>query len=384
MKKAISIILVLTMLLSLIACSNKTPESSESNTEASQNTTLNETTEGEISEFVPPENYATVLLVTINPQIRLYLNADGNVLAVEAVNKDAKKIVEQLTVEEAHYTEAIEKIVSNANESDFIKSTTVVHIEISETKDNPVDKDEILNEISEVVNQVVPDLKLQVKVKVKENQSSDETTATTSPATEETTVPTTESTTPPTGDPAPTQCSHTYKAATCTAPKTCSKCGATEGSALGHNYIEGVCTRCSQQQENYHALNTGGWTVTKCSPVLDFDAYIISINFKDSFLSIGYGADINNLDPDFKNDLLEAYNNGDTSVKLINGVYYYFGAGDGGSITYTESGNAISVNCEDYIHFTFERISGNQLKITGVQEADLANLIGTVLTWYSN
>jgi len=30
--------------------------------------------------------------------------------------------------------------------------------------------------------------------------------------------------------------SHRYVAATCTAPKTCSKCGATEGEALGHNY----------------------------------------------------------------------------------------------------------------------------------------------------
>ena len=177
---------------------------------------------------------------------------------------------------------------------------------------------------------------------------------------------------------------HNYKDATCTAPKSCSTCGATEGSALGHNYMAGVCTRCSQQQENYHALNTGYWTVTTCTPVLDFDACIIHIYFKDSSLDIGYGADINNFSPEFKNDLLEDYNNGRPYVKLINGGYYYFAAGDGGSITYTESGNTISVNCEDYIHFTFERISGNQLKITGTQEADLANLIGTVLTWYSN
>ncbi len=32
--------------------------------------------------------------------------------------------------------------------------------------------------------------------------------------------------------------------ATCTAPKTCTVCGATEGSALGHNYVEGSCDRC--------------------------------------------------------------------------------------------------------------------------------------------
>ena len=32
--------------------------------------------------------------------------------------------------------------------------------------------------------------------------------------------------------------------ATCTAPKTCNLCGKTEGSALGHNYVEGACDRC--------------------------------------------------------------------------------------------------------------------------------------------
>ena len=37
-------------------------------------------------------------------------------------------------------------------------------------------------------------------------------------------------------------CSHKYKAATCTAPKTCSVCGDTEGEALGHDYKAATCT----------------------------------------------------------------------------------------------------------------------------------------------
>ena len=43
-------------------------------------------------------------------------------------------------------------------------------------------------------------------------------------------------------------CIHTYAAATCTQPKTCTKCGATLGAALGHNYVTSgniaKCTRC--------------------------------------------------------------------------------------------------------------------------------------------
>ena len=33
-----------------------------------------------------------------------------------------------------------------------------------------------------------------------------------------------------------TQVAHSYADATCTAPKTCAACGATEGEALGHDY----------------------------------------------------------------------------------------------------------------------------------------------------
>ena len=37
---------------------------------------------------------------------------------------------------------------------------------------------------------------------------------------------------------------HNYSEATCTEPQTCTICGATTGTALGHNLVNGVCTRC--------------------------------------------------------------------------------------------------------------------------------------------
>ena len=216
MKRALSIILVFVMLLALTACGNNASQNPQNGSEGNQDATQNETTEAENAEFMPPENYATVLLVTINPQFRLYLDADGNVLAVEAVNKDAKKIAEQLSFETDHYTDAVKKIVTAANENDFIKSTTVIHVEITDTKGPSVDKDEVLNEITTIVNEIAPELKLQVKVK--ENKPSEG----------ETTIP--------------PQCSHVYEDATCTAPKTCKTCGATDGAANGHKWQDATCT----------------------------------------------------------------------------------------------------------------------------------------------
>ena len=40
---------------------------------------------------------------------------------------------------------------------------------------------------------------------------------------------------------------HVWQDATCTAPKTCADCGATEGKALGHNFMPTVCTRCGME-----------------------------------------------------------------------------------------------------------------------------------------
>ena len=83
--------------------------------------------------------------------------------------------------------------------------------------------------------------------------------------TEPTTAPTTEPTTVPTTEPPHT---HSFSAATCTAPKTCS-CGATEGNANGHNWKDAtctspkICTFCSERSGSAinHNYSNGKCTV---------------------------------------------------------------------------------------------------------------------------
>lgn len=64
-------------------------------------------------------------------------------------------------------------------------------------------------------------------------------------------TPNTTDTTPNTSPNTNIACTHTYTDATCTAPKTCSKCKVTTGAALGHNYTNGTCTRCKAADPNY-------------------------------------------------------------------------------------------------------------------------------------
>ena len=75
-----------------------------------------------------------------------------------------------------------------------------------------------------------------------EKQTNQTELESTTPTNETTTTPTTEPTTAPTTAPT-TEPPHThsFSAATCTAPKTCS-CGATEGEANGHNWKDATCS----------------------------------------------------------------------------------------------------------------------------------------------
>lgn len=50
---------------------------------------------------------------------------------------------------------------------------------------------------------------------------------------------------------------HNFTAATCTQAKTCANCGTTEGDALGHNYVSGVCDRCSANMPGYEEKPAG-------------------------------------------------------------------------------------------------------------------------------
>ena len=69
---------------------------------------------------------------------------------------------------------------------------------------------------------------------------------------------------------------HTWVDATCTAPKTCSVCQATEGEALQHNFVEGICSGCGLAEThvcNFVATEKvvaptcteGGYTVYECT-----------------------------------------------------------------------------------------------------------------------
>ena len=191
------------------------------------------------------------------------------------------------------------------------------------------------------------------------------TQATQPSANKETTAPTTPNetpkpTTPAPTTPAPTACSHSWKAATCTAPKTCTKCGATEGNALGHNYENGACKVCNEEDTRV-PFSDNVWLMDSLSGTqlnrISLDCYkgmgMMSVSFWSENGVNG-----------------EAYQyNGKT--------YYEDGFGKDAELTYTEDGDTVKLTVSAYDGMTEGTIT---LKRANATQYTVSAVTGTIIS----
>ena len=87
---------------------------------------------------------------------------------------------------------------------------------------------------------------------------------------------------------------HQWNDATCSKPKTCGACDATEGSAIDHNYAEGACTMCgaedpvAKQQQLFNGTYLFLTTIeSKCDSYssMIYDAWYFAIYQCDDYYS---------------------------------------------------------------------------------------------------
>lgn len=371
MKKLLSILSAVLIVLSFAACGKADNASSEPDNNVT-------------TAFVKPANYATVLLVTINPQFRLYLDADGNVLAIEPVNKDAEDIQKNITFEHEGYEKVIESIITTANENGFIKEDATVKFEIIEDKLIEADTSsdgsssgtegsasaetgntssiteekeklaakhnaEILTKAQAAADNTAKNLniKIDVKVEIKNESGNSEIISSSSAA---------ESSKTDSDEAVPVH-THSFSAATCTQPKKCS-CGAAEGNALGHSYKDGVCTRCKAKDPNYITPITekaGEWTLTKLSGGTLNQVYIKA--YKMSGFSFAKCEAWDSLSNEIKN------NANQDDIITYNGVKYLVMIADGFDLTITEDNKTVTVT-DDSIKLVLSRTDDNTLKVT--------------------
>lgn len=323
MKKAAVCVLAVVLLFTLFtACGAKQEASLQTTTTTTTTTTAAETV------FEKPADYASVVLVTINPQFKLYLDADGAVLAVEPVNADAKQVAEKMTVKTGEIATVVDNLITVANDDGFFKQNVTVNIEMAEVRSETVNTATVLETLKNTVESEMQKLDVQVDVKTTVAESvlptttvPETTTATEAPTTTKTAEETT-STTVKT-----TVTTTTTKAMTTT-------------TTAAPSY-----TAVTKKNGSWGAMYLNGETLQ-----------IVSFTFVGELLvELGLGDPLNTLPEEMREEA-----KADCSV--FKGDYYYVGRGDG---------DGLEAVAENGVTVTVKDLNGNILTLTRIGETEL-------------
>lgn len=171
MKKILAILLALSLICCLFAgCGG-------SSTDTSSGTASGEQT------FQKPENYASVVKVTINPEFNLYLDENGFVLAVEPLNDDAKAITIKVTEENKEISTFVKELVSETKEKGFLKDNAEIKVETEKAETLAEKVAEAVAAIEETFKTEASALGITVTVEVVEKEETTSSDVTSSDAT---------------------------------------------------------------------------------------------------------------------------------------------------------------------------------------------------------
>ncbi|MGN1148380.1 MAG: hypothetical protein ACI4TB_08155 [Lachnospiraceae bacterium] len=132
------------------AISEMTEEALNVETEASEE--AKEAVEAQV-----PEEYAMAVIVTINPQVKLYLDADNVIIGVEYLNEDARTAFSDIDFSNVTVEEGMGKIIEAAVEKEFLTDGKEISIDVAEIRDAGCDSEAVCAEVETAVIKAVED-----------------------------------------------------------------------------------------------------------------------------------------------------------------------------------------------------------------------------------
>lgn len=120
--------------------------------------------------FVAPDNYVTVVQVTINPTVNLYLDAEEVILAVEYVNTDAKECYEKVETQiiGSKLENGVNVVIDTAAKDGYFAENNKVTIDIVEAKQEDK-KLSVITTATDTVKSAISENKIQAKVELSDN-----------------------------------------------------------------------------------------------------------------------------------------------------------------------------------------------------------------------
>ncbi len=157
MKKILALLMAITLLFSLCACKKDGDVLSN-----------NESDVTETVEFVKPEDYATVIGLKINPEFELYLDKEDNLLALNAVNEDAKVMEKDIDLSKKDLASVVSAIITKAQEKGYATQGGYMILKILDS--NKTDETAILKKASDAAKKTFDELLMDFHIKTEEGE----------------------------------------------------------------------------------------------------------------------------------------------------------------------------------------------------------------------
>lgn len=124
MKRFFAVLLAV-LILTLCACGTETASPSETGSSqqnpGQSNKPIQQGQEGETTPAEDSPSHAVMLQVTINPEFKLYLDAEQNIIRAETVNEDAKALFTELDVTGQPYADGMVTLLNAAYDQGYLK-----------------------------------------------------------------------------------------------------------------------------------------------------------------------------------------------------------------------------------------------------------------------
>ncbi len=163
---------------------------------------------------------------------------------------------------------------------------------------------------------------------------------------------------------------HSWNAATCTVPKTCKTCGATEGGTGAHNYVSGACSVCGAADPSVPSVPFVGssWKLDALSGT-QLNRISLSCDQGTGWFSVAFWSE---------------YGTG-TPFQFGGKTYYSDSFGKSADLTYAENGDTVTLNVSAYGGMnvgtlTLKRESSTQYKVTAVSGIIISDSITSAIS----
>ena len=171
-KYFIKFTLLLGLLVIISGCGNR-KSVDEPNTEQSTTQESETISEETTTEYIPTD-YAFTTTVSINPQIKLYLDIENYILGAEYLNDDAKDAYADLKLKGLILEDGMEQIVTAAIEKQYLKEGMDISITIDDVTNQDVEKDNLLFGIKDDISQLLDDSNVTATIVVNSDSQDNE------------------------------------------------------------------------------------------------------------------------------------------------------------------------------------------------------------------